>query len=617
MDIKQFAKDKVSTIDKTFIMRTILFVIVTVGLLLKSFIFLGFTLNENIYSLNFSLGYNEGTYFYKYYLAFILAFLSFYFLFKNRGKLRFLFIMDIFLTLIIAVDLWYYRGFRTVPSLIIIKQTANLDNLTSSTLSMMSPLDILLFIDIILFILLWIKLKPVYKEAKRSVSLFILTFVISVGFIAYVPFVTNVLKKDHSKSYIYGMYDPNDTTVYFSPIGYHVFNAYQVYRDSKPLDLKAEEVNEIKEWYNYKNENLPDNEYKGKFAGKNLVVLQVESLESFVIGEKVNGEEITPNLNKLLSNSIYFPHIKEQVNEGTSSDSDLMVNASVFPLRQGSTFFSYPVTTYNSMPKLLKELGYENLAIHPDKGPFWNWMEGLKGVGFDNLIDYYSFDDDESIGLGISDRTYLKQIVPKLADLKEPFYSFMVTLTSHGPFDLPAEYREMKLPDEIENNILGDYFQSIHYTDEQIGMFVDLLDQEGLLDNTVIAITGDHTGIHKYYTDKLATLNNPKQSWMDITWDIPLMIYDKNSDSGKTFDTIGGQIDTMPTLAYLMGIDENKYINSAMGRNLLNTKKSFAVLTNRTVLGDVSEEDKEHAIKGLDLADKIIKSNYFEKYYKK
>ncbi|MDM8312551.1 LTA synthase family protein, partial [Clostridium cadaveris] len=91
MDIKQFAKDKVSTIDKTFIMRTILFVIVTVGLLLKSFIFLGFTLNENIYSLNFSLGYNEGTYFYKYYLAFILAFLSFYFLFKNRGKLRFLF----------------------------------------------------------------------------------------------------------------------------------------------------------------------------------------------------------------------------------------------------------------------------------------------------------------------------------------------------------------------------------------------------------------------------------------------------------------------------------------------------------------------------------------------
>lgn len=615
MNFKKFIGEKFSNLSKEQILRSSLFAVIIIGLILKSFIFLGFSLNENIYSLNFSLGVSEGSYFVKYYLAFILAFLSFYFLFKNKGKIRFLFGMNIFLTLLIAVDLWYYRGFRTVPSLIIVKQTANLDNLSGSVFSMMSPLDILLFVDIILMCIFWRKLKRIYSTVPRNIGVFAVILAICVGFIGYVPFVTKVLDKEHPKSYLYSIYDPNNTARYFSPIGYHVFNAYQVYRDSKPYELKDEEVSEIKQWFEDKKENLPDNEYKGKYKGKNLILVQVESLESFVIGEKVGDEEITPNLNKLLSKSIYFPNIKEQVNEGTSSDSDLMVNTSVFPLRQGSTFFSYPGNTYMSLPKLLQQNGYETMAIHPDKGPFWNWMEGLKGVGFEKLVDYYSFNADETIGLGISDRTYLQQIVPMLKDMKKPFYSFMVTLTSHGPFDLPKEYREMNLTGDLGNNILGDYFQSVHYTDKQIGMFIDELDKAGILDDSIVVITGDHTGVHKYYTDKLATLSNPKDSWMDINWNIPLMIYDKNSDKGTTLDTIGGQIDTMPTLAYLMGVDEDKYINSAMGRNLLKTNKSFAVLTSRTVMGD--EKERDHALKGFEIADKILKSNYFEKYHGK
>jgi phosphoglycerol transferase MdoB-like AlkP superfamily enzyme len=133
--------------------------------------------------------------------------------------------------------------------------------------------------------------------------------------------------------------------------------------------------------------------------GKNLIFIQLESFENFVIGQKINNQEITPNLNRFLKNSIYFDSIEEQVHLGTSSDSDLLVNASVYPVRSGSTFFRYPDNTYNSLPKLLEKSGYSTLAIHPDKGAYWNWMPALKSMGFQKCIDASYFNMTEFIGL--------------------------------------------------------------------------------------------------------------------------------------------------------------------------------------------------------------------------
>ncbi|MNP41867.1 Lipoteichoic acid synthase 1 [compost metagenome] len=149
-------------------------------------------------------------------------------------------------------------------------------------------------------------------------------------------------------------------------------------------------------------------------------------------------------------------------------------------------------------------------------------------------------------------------------------------------------------------------------------MFLEELDKKGLLDNTVVAIEGDHTGVHKYYNDKVEELKNPESWWLDKEdSSVPLIIYQKNLQNSFKSDIAGGQIDIMPTLAYLMGIDESKYINTALGRNLLKTNKSFAVMTNRSVRGTLSEEEKEFYINSLELSDKMIKSDYFENYYNK
>ncbi len=594
------------------LIRIILFLIPFISITLKCIVFQGFVTSSDPYILNFSNGLSSAKPFINYYYAFILIFLSFSLLFKGKGRVIYLFVIDIIITALIFLDLGYFRGFLTMPSALLLTQTANLDNMGGTISSMFSKLDFLLLIDFIILAIYVFFTRKSYTNVKRRAPLtFIVMILSSILFIAYVPFNLHILKNEDVKNgYIFSNYDPTNTARYFSPIGYHIFDVYNVYKDSKPYELTEEETTKINEFFQAK-ENLEDNKYAGMLKGKNLIVIQVESLESFIVGKEINGQKITPVMDELISKGLYFPNIYEQVNEGTSSDSDLMINTSMFPLRRGSTFFRYPSTEYNSLPNLLEEMNYDTIAIHPDKGSFWNYVNGLKGIGFNEFIDYYSFNIDEEIGLGISDESYFRQVVPMLKNLKEPFYAFTVTLTSHGPFDLPKEKRVLNLDSELDKSELGGYFESIKYTDAQIGEFLKQLDKEGLLDDTVVVIEGDHTGVHKYYNSSIEKLSNKEDWYLDNGHHtIPFIIWSKDMNEGKTFDTIGGQIDIMPSLLYLMGVDNEKYINTAIGRNLLNTNKSFAVLTNLEVVGEnLTDEEKEMYKNIVDLSDKMIRAN--------
>ncbi|WP_294350614.1 LTA synthase family protein [uncultured Clostridium sp.] len=609
-------KDYFKSLDKDTYIKIGLFIIPLIGIIFKNILLQGFIQNQDPYTLDFSTGYANSRYFLKYYLAFTLIFFSFSLLFKGKGRVIYLFVIDIFLTALILLDVMYFRGFLTVPSVMILTQTANLDNLGGSIMSMLSGYDILFFFDfIILAIYVFLTRNTYKKDGKRAIKTFIITLILSIMYIGYVPFNLNVLNnEDVTNAYLFDDYDPTNTCKYFSSVGYHIFDIHDVYVNSQPYTVTEDEKAAIDSYYSWKNEDLPDNEYAGISKDKNLIVIQVESLESFILGKEINGQKITPNLDKLLEQSYYFPNIYEQVNEGTSSDCDLMINTSMLPLRRGGTFFRYPNTNYNSLPKILKTEGYESISIHPDKGSFWNYANALKGgIGFENFIDYFSFDVNEQIGMGISDKSYFEQVVPKLKELSTPFFAHTITLTNHGPFDLPDELRKLSLDSELNNSELGGYFESVHYTDAQIGHFLELLDKEGILDNTTIIITGDHTGVHKYYNSSIQALST-KEDWYldDGEPRVPFIIYDKSITEGKTFDTIGGQIDIMPTMLYLLGVDSNKYENTALGRNLLNTNRSYAVITNGDIKGtNLSDEDKIQLGGILQLSDSMIRGDYF------
>lgn len=547
------------------------------------------------------------------YICFILSFLCFAFLFKGRQQLWFLMCINLIVSVLFMFDLWNFRAFGEFVSLHLINQWANLNNLSDSITSMVRPVDLIFLIDIVVFIYITIRNKNFYKEIRRNFLLFSIFLIIPILSIQLIHYKLDVREKGKNHLLFRICWSPNQTISNLSPIGYHIYDSYLYWKDSEPTILNAKEKEEIQKWYSDKKEKLPDNRYKGLFKGKNLILIQVESLESFVINQKVNNQEITPNLNKLLKNSLYFTNFHEQVHNGTSSDADLMANTSVFPVRRGSTFFRYPNNTYNSLPGMLSEIGYSTTAIHPDSGSYWNWMNALKGIGFQNCLDVKSFKQDEMIGLGLSDASFIKQVEPKIKVMQQPFYTFMITLTSHGPFDLPKKYRELTLDKNLDKTKLGGFFQSIHYTDKQIGALISKLDSDGILDNTIIAIYGDHEGVHKFYQGEISSIKPQEDWWLKNNRQVPFIIF-QNKFQGQKIKTIGGQIDILPTIAYLMGINENSYIDTAMGRNLLKTDKSFVVLDTMEFISDInSKKEKEFFLRGIQLSDKIISSNYFLK----
>ena len=607
-------KDKLYRLFKPNLVSTLMDVLLyyTFGaILFKSIVFLSFTVSENLSVSNFEKVY-KSIWSLPIYCSFIAILLSFAFLFKGRLRLWFLILLNLAVSVLLVFDMWYYRGFGDFISLHLLKQSANLDSMSNSIFSMGRSADLIFIFDIPILFVIALACRNIYKKMTRSVILFALLIIASSGYIAYMHHKVDTVEQGQKQILFRICWTPNQTIFDLSPVGYHLYDIYCYWQDNQQLVLKPEEKQQINSWFEAKKENLPDNQYKSMFKGKNLIFIQVESLENFVINQKINGQEITPNLNKLLKNSLYFSNFYEQVYNGTSSDADLMANTSVYPVRRGSTFFRYPYNTYNSMPLLLQKQGYSTLAIHPDKGAFWNWMEALTSFGFQKCLDASYFVQDEKIGLGLSDASFFRQLEPIVVKEKQPFYTFMVTLTSHSPFDLPEKYRELKIDEKLDKTKLGGYFQSINYADKQIGSFISKLDTDMSLDNTVIVIYGDHCGIHKYYTDEVNAIQPSESWWLNNNTQIPFIIY-QNHLQGQEIKITGGQIDILPTVSYLMGIDQNAIADTAMGRNLLNTKKDFAVLASKDFKGvSSSEKDKQDEIDGIDIADKIIRSNYFK-----
>lgn len=614
IDSKNIVSNKKNFFSKAVedLLKDRVYLVVLLIVFIKSLLFIGLLGTDKAIGINISKGFFSVPP-YLIFLSYVMIVFSLSFLFKGRAHLWSLIILDILVTALFICDAWYYRGFTGFLNFFLFSQTSNLDNLGSSILSMSRPIDIIFVIDIVLMLFYVIYNKELYRGLKRNISLFLITLIIPVMYLTYIHFKVDIYKRCFYGQYAFRQsWAPNQTMCDLGPIGYHVYDAYIFYKDSKPYVLSQKEKKDIETWYDNNNEKLPDNKYAGMFKGKNLLVIQWESLENFVVNQKIQGQEITPNLNKLLKNSLYFNNYHENIYNGTSSDADLMTNTGVYPVREGATFFRYPSNTYkHSLPKLMADMGYTTYAIHPDKGYYWNWMPALQSIGFQKCIDASHFVSKEPIGLGISDSDFMTQVAPIIEKEKQPFYTFMVTLTSHSPFDLPQKYREMKLTEDFDKNILGDYFQSIHYTDTVLGNFLNELEKNGVLKNTVVVIYGDHTSVHKFYSDKVAEVKPSEDWWMNNDMRIPLIIYN-SAISSQTFDIQAGQIDLMPTLSYLMGVNKTNYQNDALGKVLVNTNKNYTILQNFKMYGNYTDKDKQHATDGILLSDKMVQSNYFK-----
>ncbi|EGT3601024.1 LTA synthase family protein [Clostridium perfringens] len=595
---------------KSFLKCNWVFIFLVVVLQVKSMMLLSMLRTPGSASMNFGIMYFTPPAIWAH-IAIVTLIASFVYLFKGKGRMWAAIVIDILVTILFIADIWYYRVNGTFLSIRHIIEPG-IFNPIGKSLFNFKPIDLIFLLDFVILFLVYkfTGLKNVkYKSSlKTRLIEFISVFGISAIVIGFGHYYLDIAKKS-DKVLFRIAWAPFQTFSDISPLGYHGYDIY--YYTNKEMTLTDAQKNEIKTWFDENKEDLPDNKYKGMFEGKNLIAIQVESLENFVIGQKVYGQEITPNINKLLKNSLYFDNIKEQNNSGISSDCDLMVNTSMLPVRDGSTFFGYPWTEYNTLQDLLNSKGYNTISTHPEVPGNWNWAEAHKSFKADKIWDASQFNQSEVIGLGMSDESYLKQIGDKLKKEKQPFYTFLVTLTSHGPFEVPEDKQYLNLPEDLNENMLGAYFQSVRYTDEAIGKFINQLKEEGLLENTVIMLYGDHCGVHKFYEDDIKDSPLEGDWWKDNEKEIPFMIYNP-SIKGETISKEGGQIDFLPTIAYLLGFNRDKFDSTAMGRVLVNTNRNAIILNNGEIVGTPTPKEKAHLEKSFNIADMVIQGNYFK-----
>jgi len=321
----------------------------------------------------------------------------------------------------------------------------------------------------------------------------------------------------------------------------------------------------------------------GKAEGKNVIMVQIESLQDFVIGLEYNGQEITPNLNAIINdNATYFDNFYQQVGSGNTSDAEFAANNSIMGSLTSYTYKLFNENYFRGLPVQLKERGYETAVFHAHEDRmFWSREAMYPQEGFDHYFGALKgrggdYEMTEWMGWGLTDSEFFPQTVDYMKTLKEPFYSFIITISNHHPYEMLDHYKFIELLPEDENTIAGKYLQSAAYTDYALGVLFEELKEAGLYDNALFVFYGDHAGLtHTEETDEVLGRILGKPYDFEEMMHVPFIIYSPDDDIklSQTISTAGGQVDILPTIAYLMGFDELDTIY--VGHNLYTVKEGF------------------------------------------
>lgn len=542
-------------------------------------------------------------------------------LFKRRARILVLIILNLIVTVLIYVDNVYNRYFLDVTTIGLVKQMGLAGEVGDSIFALLSVFDILFFVDIIILLLFFIKNRKKIKVVKTK---FLKRLVESVGIIIVgillCVFSVNGLQKVQV-GILKAFYDKKAIVREVGLLNYHILdiNNYLKNYVFKNNSITEAEKKEVEMFFDNKSKGIKENpKYFGATKGRNLIVVQLEAFQSFVLNKEINGVEITPNLNKLAKESLNLNNYYFQTSIGGTSDAEFLTNNSFLPAKEGAIYYQYSGNTFTSLPKALKKENYFTSVMHANRPGFWNRQEMYKSLGFDAYEHEKNYNIDDVKILGLSDKSFFKQNIGKIKEYKEPFYSFMISLTSHYSFrDKDNSLKDVMNVGDFEGYLIGDFMKTAKYTDEAIGEFIENLKKEGLYENSVIVFYGDHSAVSSDKRDQLAKAAYGKDTITDLEWQeaqkVVGMIHIPNSDIKGEINIAAGQYDMYPTLLNLFGLN-SKYV---LGQDILNSEDGFVVTRSGNFFTDkliyVKSEDKIYDRETKKELNKNDYKEYFDK----
>jgi phosphoglycerol transferase MdoB-like AlkP superfamily enzyme len=584
-------------------------------------------------------------------LAVILLLLSPAYLFKPKKQVIYLTTMSIFMTIVCIINSIYFTYYSSFASISLLSTSLQVVNVADAvTESVMQLRDFIYLWQPLLVIFVHFNLNKknyYYIVAKVERGRKRLAGTVTAAFIIFVIFCLTLTSLEIGR--LVKQWNREFLVMKF---GIYTYQINDIVRSLEPKISAVfgydEAAREVRTYYEENPILSTSNKYTDMFKGKNLLMVHAESIQQFVIGLEFNGEPVTPNLNKLSKEGLYFSNFYSQVGVGTSSDTEFTLNTSLMPSTSGTVFVSYWDREYISMPKLLKEQNYYTFSMHGNKGDMWNRLVMHRELGYDRFYNKVDYDIDETIGLGLSDKSFFRQsiqMIKQISELHQNYYGTLIMLSNHTPFGDVDKYGEFPVdvtvtkPNEagvleqvtmpyMEGTDLGDYIKSVHYADAALGELMAGLETEGLLKNTVIVIYGDHDArlplddydrLYNYdpYTDAVKEETDPTYKKVDyyayeLNRKVPLIIWNNEKKLSKEITKVMGMYDVLPTLGNMFDF----YSPYQLGNDIFSIEDNEVIFPNGNWLTqDVYYNNQKQEFKLLNEA-AIISQEYIDKYTK-
>lgn len=524
----------------------------------------------------------------------LLALISFLeLLLPVKGKRAVYIAMNIVLSLIMFAAAIYNVHFGSIPTYTALAGIGQVNQVRASITALLEPEHFLFFLDLLVLLVAGVVRRARSRASRRghygeSRSGYSLAFSRRLGMKWRVSMVmVLIVSLTLSAVIIRKDWGIENEIIRAEQMGFMNYQVSVVVRNSQENRALAQgnlqdtilRSQQLMASYPYIKEAKDKPSYFGAAKGKNLIIVQLESFQNFPVGQSLNGQELTPVMNQLASEGLYFPHIFQQIGQGNTSDAEFAVNTSIYPTGTVAMSTGFGSRELPGLPRLLNNHGYVTSTFHVNDVKFWDRNKMYPALDFQHIYDKPYFTNDHFNEFGPSDEELFRVGVEKLLENQQKqqlTYAHYITVSNHSPYRVKDEFVKISLPPEMEGTHLGNYLKSVNYSDYALGTLVDRLKQQGLWDETVLVVYGDHFGINPAEADaKLisSTLGIPYHERIS-RFNIPLIIHVPGLEKGKVVQQVGGQVDILPTVANLLGLSLDQEGFHTFGHDLLNVDRN-------------------------------------------
>lgn len=535
------------------------------------------------------------------------------------GKRWLIYLIFLLVDILFYINILYCRNYLALVPVDTIQQgVGNLLMIRTSAASSMEYYDLLLFLPLIaMFVADRLKAKELKNKNNqwRISSLINLTLVTIIALIGILPHRDSI-KEDFDLQFRFQ--SSRQGALHYGYFTYLAYSMKKYVSGRENITLSDQDKEDIRQYLEKKDKlckagNAFDHDMiqapnRDTIPGKNIILLLVESLETFPLNQTVEGHEITPFLNSLFRDtaSCYIPHIVTQVGIGRSSDGQFIVNTGLLPAQMGITAF-IEGRKYGSLAAAFKESNPQGecVTLQTYSPTFWNQDKLSRMLSYDKTYNDIDFIQDEQIDHILCDKSLMRQSIPILKGLKKPFFAQIITASSHNMIDM-GDKKAFRISDTYDREA-GIYLELIHYVDAAIEQLFDSLQSNNLLQNTTVIITGDHNHFLSPYRLKVAS----NKKTLDLVGGysyIPLIVY--NGTKTGRYDKITGQVDLYPTLLDLMNLESHW---KGIGTSVFSSSAPNAAINGRMELvGTATKQQEENLREAWKISDLLIRGEIFK-----